>query len=412
MKKSLLIKIGSIVLAVAILVVGGIVIGNSCNKSGGTEPPAPEQPVSDPERDAFIESLGGVSETFEGSVSTQEYSSAKEAAESYVKEEMAGKEKVTVVGTTSKGTLSKEEVSALKLPASDSVGVQSVEKIEVEYSETQGIALMDTANENKKVTAYIIKYASNAYKYFVPCPANGETINKTYFESVFNSEKYKNCTVTVTGISNAKDSGVSQGHPYTSTANLTYTQQMKFTENQVLSTITINGTSFEGGNSETISQTISFYVERGNGAASLWIKVDDGAWELQEAFLIITILNPILGEEQLAPFYDESQMDYTCFTKADYGFKLEGKNAQKYIASIPAIGSGSDGDSIEMSWKWNDIEAFAEYYVKEGVLSGGRMDVDASYTINYTNFSHTVSVKMTTDTKVTDYGTTTVEKPF
>ena len=109
-------------------------------------------------RNEFIEGIGGVSETFTGTVSDESYASAEEAAAAFVAEEVAGESAVEIVNATSSGELSSGEIAELDLPASVKEGMTGVEKLEVEYSLTEDASLYangivelgDTLNKTTK----------------------------------------------------------------------------------------------------------------------------------------------------------------------------------------------------------------------------------------------------------------------
>ena len=53
----------------------------------------------------FIDTIGGVSETYKGEFSEQEFETKEDAAEAYVMQQVVGSNDATVVNTESKGTL-------------------------------------------------------------------------------------------------------------------------------------------------------------------------------------------------------------------------------------------------------------------------------------------------------------------
>ena len=170
----------------------------------------------------FINTLGGVSETFDGAVSTQSYPTATEAAQAFVQQEVVAQQSATVVSTKSNGVLTTPaQVDELNLPADIQDSIQSVEKMEVEYAEGQTSYTSTTQGQTKKVTVYVIKYPTD-WKYYAPAPITGETISKSYYDSVFDYEKYKNCTYTNTLRVNANVSMVVN-------VDIVFTQTIKHT---------------------------------------------------------------------------------------------------------------------------------------------------------------------------------------
>ena len=107
----------------------------------------------------------------------------------------------------------------------------------------------------------------------------------------------------------------------------------------------------------------------------------------------------------LLPFAGE-KMEYTYFTKTDYGFELTNENARRYIQhTLGQLSTYLDEDTV--------IDLFAKYYVCNGALSGMRMDMEMIIDVDYDSSTKiTGNATAVAESKVTDYGTTIVEKPF
>lgn len=352
-------------------------------------------------RDKFIETLGGVSETYVGEVSEETYATQEQAAEAYVQEQIVGEKDVSIVNATSKGSLGAAEIAALEIPAEDSEGIVSVEEVEVEYSENEEIVPMASAPTNtKKVKVYIIKY-TDYYKYFTPCPVTGETVNKSYYDSVFNSEKYKNCTVESTVTETV--TGSAQGQ--TVVMNVEMSQFVKFTENAIyleVSTKSESKISSQAGGVE--ESKIYGYITQDDDGMSCWVKKESANGESLDWTKGDLTAIGFWDIEELAPFHDQ-YLDYTYFTKTDYGFTLAEENAAKYIEEV----FKEFGVYLQQGGK---LDMFAEYYVCGGVLSGMRMDMDLNLSVQSAGITVQTQVKANAVTKVTDYGKTTVTKPF
>ena len=338
-------------------------------------------------RDEFITELGGVSDTYVGAVSEESYETAKEAANAYVSNEVAGDANVTSVNAVSKGQLSSSEVNALKLPADLKEGLTSVEAFEVSYtlSEEATASMASSSKGAIKIKVYVIRYGKE-YKYYTPCPENGNTITKSYYESVFDYDKYDNCTFVKKSVVEVK--------------MLTYKYEMVITQ-----TIKRDGDKiyFEQsitGDSELTSQFgsqtyMAAYIEKDeDGNSKTYVKTSSYAsWN--EGYL------QGVNAESLVPFYDQ-YLDYTYFSKTNFGFALKGDNAlQYYTETINAQGAGQYLDDAK-------LDLYAEYYVADGTLSGMRMEYSAKIKVSGITQTTVGENTMT----CTDYGTTVVEKPF
>ncbi len=351
-------------------------------------------------QEAFIKELGGVSETFKGMVSRDSFTTQEAAAKAYVRGEVAGDKSVSIVNTTTKGVLNEKQIAALNLSEDDKQDIVGVETVEVEYTENTAMAYAatDTLNKSKKVTVYIIKYP-NTWKYYTPCPVTGETITKSYYDSVFDSEKYKNCTMT--SVVKLEETVTAEGE--TANVSVNVTSNMLCSETAIYLETSSSYSYVMSGVSEAQSEKLAAYIVQqeaeGGKILECYVKMGDSTeW-------IMGSLHTIGFDtlEELQPFYDQ-YLDYTYFTKSSYGFELNKENAQQYVEETL-------GELDVLSF-FGDINMFAKYYVSNGVLSGMRMDMQME--IDTTLYGTKVSGKMTAmgETKVTNYGTTVVEKPF
>jgi len=340
-------------------------------------------------RDEFIDSLGGVSDTYEGAVSEESYDSANEAATAYVNNEVAGNSNVEDVEAVSKGELSANAIKELKLPEELQEGITSVEKFEVSYSlsEEEALSLAASSKSSYKIYVYVIRYGKE-YKYYTPCPVNGETITKSYYDSVFNTEKYDNCTFTKTSVVEVKAG--------TQKLSATIAQTIKRDGNKILFEQTVTGDPDLTVQLGATQPYLAAYMEIDeNGRSTTHVKMSEsGPW--QEGYL------QGVNAESVVPFQDQ-YLDYTYFSKTDFGFALKGDNALRfYEETIAAQGQSQYLDDAK-------LDLYAEYYVADGTLSGMRMEYSA--TIKVSAFVSSTTVGENTMT-CTDYGTTVVEKPF
>lgn len=340
----------------------------------------------------FIQTLGGVSETYKGEVSNSSYDNKESAAQAYVREQVVGEQSANIVSTTSQGTLSNEQVTALQLPAEVQDGIVSVEKMQVEYS-TAELSYTNTSTQNKTVTVYVIKYATD-WKYYTPAPITGETISKSYYDSVFNAEKYKNCTFTNTMTINMSLAMVIN-------IELTMTQTVKHEDGKIFMEQTMSFSAL----GEEESEYLGLYIDETGSSTECYVKTSaESTW--QSASLRQAGFNSV---DELRPFYD-SYLDYSYFTKTEYGFRMDDENAKQYIQETLEAEDAlkeflEEGNGL-------DMDLFVKYYVCGGVLSGIRQDADFDMNIKISEEeSVTVAVKLVNETICKDYGTTTVTKP-
>lgn len=359
------------------------------------------------ERDDFIKDIGGVSETYQGGLSEKSYATADAAAKDYVAVEVVGNSKAEIVSTESKGELSDKEIKAAGIPDEFLKDADAVEEIEVTYTVSEGTSLnagvtklaTETLNKTKKVKVYVIKCGVD-WKYFTPRPVTGETIQKSYYDSVFDTEKYKNCTFETDMEIYMKVSGNVEGQSIDEEMTMGMKQIIKYADDKVY----LEMTTTSDMTGVDLNTKICAYMEVVNGKMVCYVKMDDDD-EWVEGDLTTVGFSDL---EELTPFYDQ-YLDYTYFTKTDYGFVLNNDNAAAYIQQAF---DDLAGDMLSMLGDGMDIDMYAEYYVNEGVLSGMRVDADIALT--YSVMGQSMDIKETVKgiSTCTDYGKTVVEKPF
>lgn len=356
--------------------------------------------------DPFIKELNGVSETFKGAVSTETFSTSQEAAEAFVYDEIAGYNSVEIKETKSNKELSKKEIKKLNIPSEILEGYDTVEEIEITYlinddeltNLSQSTKQIDEKlNKEKKVKVYVIKYGVD-WKYFSPMPVTGDTINKSYYDSVFNNEKYQNCTLETTS---SVDMTIStQGESYQIQSSIT--QLIKHSSDKVYLEQTIDATM----NGENSKLAMYAYMETKDNALKCYVKMgDDGEW--MEADLTTVGFTSL---EELTPFYDQ-YLDYTYFTKTDYGFALADVNAKTYFMDT-LMAALQEYISYNINQDDITLDMCVEYYVSGGVLSGMKENADVEIVISFMGVNTNLKEKVTSETKCTNYGTTQVDKPF
>ncbi len=358
----------------------------------------------------FIKGLGGVSETFKGQTSAMSYSTFDEAATAFVEEEVAGNADVSIDSIDHKGELDDDEIEALAIPDEDLEGAIGVEEIVIKYSDSIVQTASDKLDKTKTVKVYIIKY-ENSFKYYAPAPVTGATITKSYYDSVFNADKYKNCTFKNTMEMEISMYASAEGQTIDFDATMTMEQLIKFTDGKIYLEQTMK-TVGEGDSAEMMGfdneeQYIAAYIEVVDGYTHCYVKTEkDGSWALGNLYQI-----GFGNINELTPFHDQ-YLDYSYFTKTDYGFQVSGDNAKKFIEETLSHQAGFGSDMFDMM----DIDMFAKYYVCDGTLSGMREDVtlkiDSKQEIDGVEATIKLDEYVKVETTCKDYGSTVVEKPF
>ena len=367
----------------ALVMAGSLIFAVGCGGDG-------DDKGETEKHEAFIEELGGCSDTYKGEVSEYTYETKELAAKAFVEEQVVGDNDVTIVKTESKGELSSTQIEALNIPEAEKTDIVSVEEVEVEYALESSTYMSKTqsASPNKIVKVYIIKYP-NTFKYYSPAPVTGATVTRSYYDSIFDTEKYQNCTMTSTMEMSTETTTLTlQGKKTTTTSQKT-TIFAQYSEDKIFQQRTIETTE----NGETTTSSESIYIEKVDNNI-LCYSNKTGAWTLA-GYIGFSQL------EDLMPFAD-SYLDYTYFTKTEFGCEIGQDNMMRYIRET------FENDSLVMEYlEQMDISAITKYYVAEGVLSGMRQDM----TLSLSEGIVSASVISKVETICKDYGTTVVERP-
>ena len=403
MKKILSITLALLLLVSATCLTGcfdGLLKKDDGDKGSNNNATADKNTAKDEAVDALIQEVGGASETFVGALSEETYSSAEEAARAYIVGEVAGNKKTEIINTKSNGALSDKAIQKAGIPESLLAGADSVEELEVTYDEIDvtmdGISLL--ASTTKTVKVYVIKSGMN-YQYFTPRPVNGDTITKTYYDSVFNYEKYQNCTFKNVQTVKYDISYSGNGESGTQASETKVEQLLKYAGNKIyleLTTTTYDSTT----GAEPSVQTIAAYMEEVDGDVTCYVKQNGSDWMMGSLSAI-----GFSSLEELTPFYDQ-YLDYTYFTKTEYGFALGKENATSYIDEV--LG-GQFGDLLEQGM---EFDMLAKYVVQEGVLSAVLSDATLDFNMSQDGMSASMKYVIKSEMTCTNYGTTVVEKPF
>lgn len=368
---------------------------------------------SDPTVSAFVDEIGGCSETYTGAVSEKKYDKAEDAAKEYIANEIVAADAAyEIEKVESEGKLSKKELKALDIPETFMKDAEEVEKYTVTYltdekdktDETTGKAQAEKegdilqlavgekqtdGKDSTKVTVYVIKFA-DYFKYFSPRMINGDTLTKSYYDSIFNEEKYKNCTMNMEMEMNVQASG--QGESFSATVKFStvtklengkiYMEQKAQSDNELFA---------------SMNKDIKIYLEEKSDGSILCYVNQAGTWQETNMRAI-----GFTDFESLTPFHDQ-YLDHSYFTKTDYGCKLGKENFSAYMnQAMKNLLNNSLLSGMNM-----DLDGYVDYYVSEGVLSGTRTSIDMDMSVEGVTAKYTLS----SVTKCTDYGKTVVEAP-
>lgn len=277
-----------------------------------------------------------------------------------MRNEILGSDDQTQVTVAEPQTVTKDEAEKI-IPAEFTKDAVEFKKVEVTYGDseeasTQAISLFaanaDKASirkvaQSRKVVVYLIKYGEE-WKYFTPKVEVGNQITKSYYDSIFNAEKYKNCTMESVLTMDFK-SAMALPIDDETTLNIQYsfsitvTQVAKYTANNVYFSVKSDlkqdissdndalieaqwkESGAEGSWKDAIMQQIEnplkpfmqnndYYIDfLENDTADFYLKTaDDQEWKKAE---VISVNDAKLTD--LYPFANQYAIDYTFFSKTE-----------------------------------------------------------------------------------------------
>lgn len=419
--------------------------GESVSTSESQKPVEPVEPVEDEFRqpqeeiDSFKEEIGGCSDTYEGALSETEYDNAENAAKDYVKYEVVGTEKTGEISDVKTKDLKLSDAEKLGINAGMIEGATGIKECTVTYtekaadvskvsaSEQPELSLLSETAVNKTTKVYIICFGGY-YKYFSPALKTGETVTKSYFDSIFNASKYDNCTVEYSAVTKTslrvsadvmKDLPADQlpddyeGGDYESVMTETRINQfVQYTENAIYYKQTLGMPDPTSETGEIKETTVELYFEK-NASAELGFDFYAKNGTTWAKYTDITALG-FESIDDLRPFHQQ-YIDYSYFTKTEFGCAIQRENLEIYMnGTIQALkeaakAMGAQIDGLDITFHVN--KGYLNYFVKEGTLSGMKSCFECSVPFNVNGMATDIVVYTDGTTKCFNYGTTEITRP-
>lgn len=338
---------------------------------------------------------GGTLGEFKGKLSEETYQSEDEAAEAFLKNEVCGNTTdATFVSYEKQSDLTEDELNSLNLTADEKKEVTSAEKGVVKYVErakARDISV-EVSSSTMSQNLYIIKLGAH-YKYFVPALTTGETLTKSYFESVFDVERYKNCTLVSHTLTEGTESNA-LGQSTSVKVEMDYTYEI--TETALALTLSMKYYT-DGTLDSTKSGEASLYVlQTDNGLKGYAVSGSQYAEvSLSDLGLNFESLDEVFAAN-LPDFIDQ-----TYFVMTDTGFKIRDDRMKEYAENQFA-------DKISGVLVSYDFEVDTSYIVNNGTLEKGT----AACTINGTSiYGTTVVASASSECTYSKFGSTRVNVP-
>lgn len=339
------------------------------------------------------------SETYRGTLSSEAYATADDAAQAFVANEISSEATPATFEIYSKGKdLSENEIAKLNLTEDEISDVKNAESGRVSYiKETASVyGAAPAPSYYKSQTVYIIEFntpsSGGAFKYFVPLPANGESVTKSYLESVLNAEDYKNCTSTYEMPIKIKLSDRMIGMTIEMSAK--YVVRITPTAVEMVMTLRLPAFADKGLYYET-QTTTSYLINSPEGI--LQATSNEDIWEVSN-------FTDEYGIEKLSDLYSLNlpDADYSYFIKTKTGFKMSNEYLDSLMNEML-----EEADIYE--YLGNDFSSTisADYYVAQGLLDSAQVVLKMNGTLEGVKTSITIKAV----NKYSDFGTTAVTIP-
>lgn len=345
------------------------------------------------------------SETYKGTLSAEYYANANDAAEAFIANEIDSEAShATFVSYTATATLTEEEIAKLNLTEEEIADVKSAEKGTIYYTtSTPSVAALSSAPSAsgvKSQTIYIVEFntpsVGGSIKYLAPLPKSGEAVTKSYLESVFNPEYYKNCTESCEMVLTSK--GSASGITATMEMSVAYT--LRITENAVEMVATTTVKMSVLGQTETQKETvISYLIDSPEGIQQATLYND---------YWSVTNYTYSSGIEKIADLftYNLPDTDYSYLVKTNTGFKIKEEfinNLIEELLSDPSLNAYYGTDFTP--------KASAEYFVSGGKLDNVKVSLNMGGTVYEDGIAVKTDVSVKLTNKYTNYGTTSFTIP-
>lgn len=361
--------------------------------------------------------FGTTSDTFKGKLSEKTYDTQDAAVTAFLKEEIDGlTTRAELVEYVKEADLGKEEIAKLPLGDVSADKVTHAERGKVSYRANiltgAAAATAESAEDLETHGLYLLEI-DGKFRYFVPPTEVGEPITKSYFEDVFDSEKYVNCTVEATQSMDMITTidGKDETMMKTST---TYVE--KFTKDAVEVIMTMESDSFQ-------PTTSTGYLLESGGRLILYTFIDmsqfgvPGLTSTWSQMDFTDLISKLTGKEAvtLSDYMRNSfgETDYSFFEKTETGFQISSPERYQMMLRTVMESVGMNEDMFD-TLGYDPFSATLTDFSSDYTIKNGRFDkctatATISYDLTYATGKLTTPAVMEMIYK--DYGKTTVTVP-
>lgn len=265
-------------------------------------------------------------ETFIGKLSEESFETENAALTAFLEDEIEGiSTQAELVEYVKEADLDQKEIAALPLGEIAPKEVAHAERGMISYRATtpqSGIALTSDTENVKTHELYLLEL-NGKFRYLVPPTQVGQPITKDYFDDIFSSAKYTNCTIE--GLTSTKVTY--DGATQNANMSLTY----KFTANALQ--YSVNGSS-------DFNVTADVYVVERNGNFFVCAAAPDynsSAWHIEKINMKEAEASgmQIQTVGDMVRYIVTPEIDFSFFEKTDNGFGI--MSAEKYRTIAPKM---------------------------------------------------------------------------
>lgn len=340
---------------------------------------------NDSDISAFIGELGGFLDDYSACLSDKQYVSGEVAAKYYVNEQLLNGVGNCEFLEAKCEALNAKQVDKLDFSKNLLSDADDVYRYNIKYTLKTGDSNVELNGNTNELNAivYVAKFGQY-FKYIAPAVKEGEQLNTSYYNYVFNANHFNNCTYNQTISYCLKISSIDQfGTINNKVLNFKYNILVKICNENIIYTLSI----------ESDNQLVeSLYV-------SAFIKKSEQGFEFShiggEASYFEQFKQLIKSESDINPIYGFN-LESSCFIKTYFGFRLP-KDFLYKCNAIEYVGQEEYGEAVI-------TDGYADYIVDGNCIKAIRSKINVNFNVKDSN----VEQEVLNIIKCFDIGTTTV----
>lgn len=325
---------------------------------------------NDSDISAFIDELGGFLDDYSACLSDKEYVSGEVAAKYYISEQLLNGVGNCEFLETKCEALNAKQVDKLDFSKDLLSDADAVYRYNIKYTlkDDNSNAESDTIGQLNAIV-YVAKFGQY-FKYVSPTVKEGEQLNTSYYNYVFNANHFNNCTYNQTISYCLKISSVDKsGAVNNKVLNFKYIILVKICDENIIYTLSI-----ESDNKLVEPLYVSAFIKKSEqGFEFSHIGGEDTDFEQFKQLIKSEIdINPIYG----------FNLESSCFIKTYFGFRLPKEFLYKCNA-IEYVGQEEYGEAVI-------TDGYADYIVDGNCIKAIRSKINVNFNVKDSNVEQEV----------------------